>query len=230
MVTGIMFCMICFIVLSVIVYLNRTKSPLALDIVICDFCYNIRGEKFGFNYWFFRLITEFGNFYLISILLCLIFIVTKCDYRAILFFLGIILVILLNAALKEIFARERPLEVMRWMNEQTTSYPSGHSASVGFVYPFLIFLVHHSKFKKKYRYGVYLGCLGIIPLVMISRLILGVHYFTDVIAGFCVGIMVACLLACFYEICKKHNIMTEGLWDKFRKRKKEKNQNDFINN
>ncbi len=53
-------------------------------------------------------------------------------------------------------------------------------------------------------------------------MILGVHYFTDVIAGVSVGIMVACLAMQLYKIFEKYDFMTEGLFDKIRKSRNSK--------
>ena len=213
-VVGIVACVVTFIILAVIIYLNRL-DPLPLDIAMRDFCYKIRGEKYGFGFWFFRLITEFGNFYVIAIIILAVIVVTKCDYRAISISLGILLAVILNVGLKGIYMRERPFADLRWMSEDSTSFPSGHSTAVGFLYPFIMYLVYHSKSTpKKLKYSIYAACSLLIPLVMFSRLILGVHYLTDVLAGVSVGIMVSCLAMVFYKICDKYDFMTEGLFSK----------------
>ncbi|MDE7263781.1 MAG: phosphatase PAP2 family protein [Anaeroplasmataceae bacterium] len=218
--TGIFLCMVTFITLAVVIYLNRLE-PLFLDRAMRDFSYQIRGEKFGFCFWFFRIITEFGNLYIIAIIILIVIIVTKCDYRAISISLGILLAVLLNVGLKEIYMRERPFADFRWMNEDSTSFPSGHSTAVGFLYPFIMYLAYHSKsLSNKWKNTIYVSCSIIIPLVMFSRLILGVHYFTDVIAGVSVGIMISCLAMLFYKICIKYDFMQEGLLDKILKSKK----------
>lgn len=218
--TGIILCLVTFITLAVVIYLNRLE-PLYLDRAMRDFSYRIRGEKFGFCYWFFRIITEFGNLYIIAIIILIVIIATKCDYRAISISLGILLAVLLNVGLKEIYMRERPFADLRWMNEDSTSFPSGHSTAVGFLYPFIMYLAYHSKsLSNKWKNTIYVACSIIIPLVMFSRLILGVHYFTDVIAGVSVGIMISCLAMLFYKICIKYDFMQEGLLDKILKSKK----------
>ncbi|MDE6946413.1 MAG: phosphatase PAP2 family protein [Anaeroplasmataceae bacterium] len=219
-IAGIVLCMITFIILAIFIYLNRLE-PLALDVAMRDFSYNIRGDKYGFGYWFFRLITEFGNVYIIVGIVVFSIIVTRCDYRAILLTLGILGAVLLNVGLKEIYMRERPIEAMRWMDESSTSFPSGHSTAVGFLYTFIMYLVYHSKVNKVLKRTTYTACLMIIPLVMFSRLILGVHYFTDVLAGVSVGIMVACLCMMGFKLCERFDFMTEGLFDVVRKNKTE---------
>ncbi len=220
-IAGVFLCIVCFIVLAIIIYLNRLE-PLGLDRGMRDFSYRIRGEKYGFGYWFFRILTEFGNFYVIAVITLAVVIGTKCDYRAILFSLGILFAVMLNIGLKGLYMRERPYEEMRWMNEYSTSFPSGHSTAAGFVYPFLIYMAFHSKLKKGYRYAIYISCSLLLPIVMFSRLILGVHYLTDVLAGACVGIMVACLDMQIYKICVKYDFMTEGLFVKIKNARKGK--------
>ncbi len=220
---GILLCIITFITLAVVIYLNRL-NPLELDQAVRDFCYKIRGEKYGFGYWFFRIITEFGNFYVIAVIIGMIIVFTKCDYRAISISLGILLAVILNVGLKEIYMRERPFMDLRWMSEDSTSFPSGHSTAVGFLYPFIMYLAYHSKSLSKIKKNIlYVMCSLIIPLVMFSRLILGVHYFTDVIAGVSVGIMVSCLAMLFYKLCERYDFMAEGLFSKI---SNSKNKND----
>ncbi len=221
-VAGIIICAITFITLSIVIYYNL-DTPLPIDAAMRDFCYKIRGEKYGFGYWFFRLITEFGNLYIIAIIIFIVILLTKCDYRAISISLGILLAVILNVGLKEIYMRERPFADLRWMSEDSTSFPSGHSTAVGFLYPFLMYLTYHSKrISKQLKITIYSACSLIIPLVMLSRLILGVHYLTDVLAGVSVGIMVSCLAMLFYKICERYEFMTEGLFSKISDSKNKK--------
>ena len=217
-VIGVVGCVITFISLTIMIYLNHLE-PLKVDIWMRDLCYHIRGKKYGFGFWFFRLITEFGNLYIIAIIIILTILLTKCDYRAIILSIGMLAAVLLNVGLKELYLRERPLADMRWMAEDSTSFPSGHSTAVGFLYPFIIYIIYHTNLKKIYKNIIYISCSIIIPLVMFSRLILGVHYFTDVLAGVSVGIMVSCFCMLMYKLCEKYDFMTEGLFDKIRKNK-----------
>lgn len=222
-VIGIVVCIITFITLDLVVYYNR-DVPISMDASVRDFCYQIRGEKNGFGFWFFRLITEFGNLYIVAIIILLVVIWTKCDYRAIAICLGILFAVMLNVGLKEIYRRERPFADLRWMSEDSTSFPSGHSTAVGFLYPFLMYLAYHSKLRPRWKNTIYVFCSIIIPLVMLSRLILGVHYFTDVLAGVSVGIMVSCVAMVFYKICEHYDFMQEGLFEKIANSKKNDNK------
>ena len=218
-ISGVLLCAFIFILFAVLI-LQNDLNPLALDIAARDFCYDIRGEKYGFCYWFFRLITEFGNFYVIGLIVIVMIVWTKCDYRAILLMLGLFCSVLLNIALKGMYMRERPFADLRWMNESSTSFPSGHSAAVGFLYPFIIYVVFHTNihlFVKRILYGV---CIVLIVLVMFSRMILGVHYLSDVLAGLAVGIMVSCVFMQLYKVCVRYDFMTVGLFEKIKSDRK----------
>ncbi|MBI5139932.1 MAG: phosphatase PAP2 family protein [Candidatus Vogelbacteria bacterium] len=71
------------------------------------------------------------------------------------------------------------------LGEVDGSFPSGHAASI-FVYGFLIYYIPKTKFKRKKIIRLSLGVL--VVLIGVSRLYLNVHYFSDVIFGYLVGL------------------------------------------
>lgn len=88
--------------------------------------------------------------------------------------------------LKNIFQRNRPLSPMiEPLNDY--SFPSGHTTSGFIFYGLLIYLVWQSKLNtlSKFLLGVLL--LLIALLIGTSRIYLGMHYPSDVVAGFCLG-------------------------------------------
>lgn len=100
--------------------------------------------------------------------------------------LNLILVFVLNRLLKLIIARPRP-EVLKIVEAGGYSFPSGHSMiSFGF-YGFLIYLAYKNIRTKKIKYPLIISLAILILLIGISRIYLGVHYFTDVIGGFVIG-------------------------------------------
>ena len=77
----------------------------------------------------------------------------------------------LNVVFKSMFDRERPLEEMRWQIDNESSFPSGHSATVAFVYPYITYYMFKTNRKNVVKY-ISLGVTVVmIPLVMLSRLI-----------------------------------------------------------
>lgn len=91
-----------------------------------------------------------------------------------------------NFVLKAIFSRQRPLEYML-IDESGYSFPSGHSmVSIAF-YGFLIY-IGYKLIKKKWVKITYITMLSLlIATIAFSRLYLGVHYPTDVLAGLTIG-------------------------------------------
>lgn len=94
---------------------------------------------------------------------------------------------LLNTVLKHIIQRDRPIGY-RLIDETGYSFPSGHSMNSMAFYGFIIYLIY--KFvKNKYIKYVAITILSILIVsIGISRIYLGVHYTSDVIAGFLVSI------------------------------------------
>jgi undecaprenyl-diphosphatase len=100
-------------------------------------------------------------------------------------------------ALKASFNRSRPDLVPHWDQISTASFPSGHAMMSAVVYLTLaVRLVNfvHGRKLKTYIIGV---AATLTFLVGVSRLVLGVHYPTDVMAGWTAGLVwsLACGLA-----------------------------------
>ena len=121
------------------------------------------------------------------IALCLAFIILIKDKKYPKFIsLNLILVFVFNRILKFIVARPRP-EILRLVKETGYSFPSGHAmVSFGF-YGFLIYLIYKNISNKKIKYPLIISLSLLILLIGISRIYLGVHYFTDVIGGFIIA-------------------------------------------
>lgn len=201
-----------FILIASLVY--TYGGNLLIDNSIRDFFYSIRGEKYGFIYWIFRILTEFGYIYFIILGLVATLIYTKLDYRWCLLFIGVVLTTLINRSIKDVFSRQRPEEAMWWMEDLSNSFPSGHAASAGFIYPFIAFSFYKSKYSMKVKNISYAICSALLTFVMISRLVLGVHYFTDVLAGAISGAFISVLLMIASNYCSINGILTLGILDK----------------
>lgn len=92
----------------------------------------------------------------------------------------------LNLLLKEIFQRPRPLHPL--VNELQYSFPSGHAMNSFVFYAALTYFVFwHMKNKKwGFWFSVLAGVL--VLLIGTSRVYLGVHFPSDVLAGFLAGL------------------------------------------
>lgn len=94
--------------------------------------------------------------------------------------------LLLNQLLKWVFQRPRP-SIARLVEVGGYSFPSGHAmVSIAF-YGFLAYLFWSNIRRTNLRYLVTFSMAILIALIGISRIYLGVHYPSDVLAGFAAG-------------------------------------------
>lgn len=104
---------------------------------------------------------------------------------------------LLSYLLKQLFERPRPGLVPHLVRVGGTSFPSGHSLASAVVYLTLGALLARLVKPMKLKLYVIGVALFLSFLVGISRTYLGVHYLTDVVAGWTVGLIwaIICWLA-----------------------------------
>lgn len=102
--------------------------------------------------------------------------------------LGVFGAKLFNTLLKLSFARERP-SVVEWVTQvHSASFPSGHAMSSIVVYGSVAYLVTRLEPSKRLRNMTWFLATLIVLLIGISRMYLGVHYPSDVLAGFLAGL------------------------------------------
>lgn len=129
------------------------------------------------------LFTELGGAIVITIITILLLIFTKKEHKKMIL-INVIFITLLNQILKIVFMRPRP-EIMRLIDENGYSFPSGHSMVSTAFYGLLIYLIYKNV---KNNYLKWFGCIALSLLIIgicLSRIYLGVHYASDVIGGFC---------------------------------------------
>ena len=94
----------------------------------------------------------------------------------------------LNVALKYAVHRARPVFDDPLLTLSTYSFPSGHVAGTTVLYGFLVAWVYGRTRRRGWRLLALLAFGVVVPLVALSRLYLGVHYLSDVIAAFAEGV------------------------------------------
>ena len=88
--------------------------------------------------------------------------------------------------LKNIVDRARPIGGL--YTETSSSFPSYHAAAAIALYGFFLYTIwKHDKHTLKKPFMIFL--FVIIVLIGLSRLYLGVHYLSDVLAGYAVGLV-----------------------------------------
>lgn len=137
-----------------------------------------------------KFITNFGGVIgltLIGIIVCTILVIKKKKLMGCLVLLNLAVSGALNQALKRIVQRPRPTEY-RLIEENGYSFPSGHSMVSAAFYGFFIYLIFKNVKNKYIKWGSITLLSILIILIGTSRIYLGVHYTSDVLAGFVISI------------------------------------------
>ena len=96
---------------------------------------------------------------------------------------------LLNALLKQGFARPRPAPFFDYPLPASASFPSGHAFFAASFLGGLAVLVSARIRSLAVRVALWIVALSLILLIGISRVYLGVHYPSDVFAGYTVAVV-----------------------------------------
>lgn len=136
--------------------------------------------KCSFMTEFFKLCSFLGSTYFYVVTIALLFIVRGRKEL----YTGIHLLIIqaINRIIKFIVKRPRPDKIYHMVTETNFSFPSGHSMSAMAGYGLFIIELKNSEWRYKKVGMIFLAVM--IFLIGLSRIYLGVHYFSDVIGGF----------------------------------------------
>ena len=175
-------CLILFITIMIFVVIKK-------DLYIDEYVYSLISKLRSSDMTnIIKIITNIGGTIIITVVTILslfIFRNKKINICIILNLLGIF--ILNNVLIKNIIARGRPSGI-NIIEENGYSFPSGHTAISTVVYGYLIYLIYNYVSNKKLKY-VLISILSIIILVVgLTRIYLGVHYTSDVLGGYLLGI------------------------------------------
>jgi undecaprenyl-diphosphatase len=95
---------------------------------------------------------------------------------------------IVNNILKAIFARDRP-DIIEWVDSVSSpSFPSGHAMSAFIAYGSVAYIVGRLEPTLRMRVSTWAIAALLIVAIGVSRIYLGVHYPSDVIAGFLAGL------------------------------------------
>jgi membrane-associated phospholipid phosphatase len=136
-------------------------------------------------------ITSLGNPTTILVLLsvsCLFLWLTQHRYSVYLLLIGILGGTFINTGLKLIFHRDRP-SIVEWVTQVSSeSFPSGHAMMSLIAYGSVAYLVGRLEPSRLMRIITWILAVIIILAIGTSRVYLGVHYPSDVIAGYVGGL------------------------------------------
>ena len=124
-----------------------------------------------------------------TIIAIVLFILRKWGREARLFAATMIGAAVLNVTLKLTFKRARPTPFFDLTPPETYSFPSGHSLASACFFGALAAIVTARIKSKRARIAVWTVCTTLFFLIGLSRIYLGVHHTTDVIAGFAAALI-----------------------------------------
>ena len=105
---------------------------------------------------------------------------------------------LLNQLLKHIIRRTRPIGI-NLIKEKGFSFPSGHAMVSMAFYGLFIYLIYKSNLNKETKLLLVILLSMIILFIGVSRIYLGVHYASDVIAGYSLSLCYLMIITYIYE-------------------------------
>lgn len=186
------------------------------DRVYGGFVENLRGPGAD---TFFELITNLGNWPFISIV-CILLLAFEKTRKTMGVPVAITAIVsyVINYGIKVLIKRPRP-ELAAMIAVDGYSFPSGHAAVSMGVAAMIAYMFYKTNDKKIKTIPAAVVIVIIAFFVGISRIYLGVHYASDVFAGWAVGLGVYALISLFYyphkEIKEKQ---IEKLMEKQRKK------------
>jgi undecaprenyl-diphosphatase len=136
----------------------------------------------------------------------LFLVLTSHKYSAMLLLASAAGGIVLNGLLKIGFDRPRPAIFLPQVHTVSSSFPSGHAMSAAIVYSTVAYLAARLHKRRWARWMVMGAAFLVIVLISISRLYLGVHYPSDVVAGLAIGLAWAGFCMATLEAIQKFGI------------------------
>lgn len=178
-----------------LIYVKAYIYNLPIDIEIWRFIKEYRTAGLT---QFFSIVTHLGDAWLfvlimISIVIAIIKVKRNINLAAWLGFSALLGAWLMNKLMKEYFIRPRPF-VAGYIDNLTYasgySFPSGHAMGSIICYVLIAYVASIYIKNKLLNLSVFVVLIVLSIIIAISRVYLGVHYPTDVIAGFSFGLFI----------------------------------------
>ena len=134
-----------------------------------------------------KLISTLGSAAVLISLVFLILAFTKNKTLSLIALLNLLFEHILNDIIKLIVRRPRPEYGL--IKESNYSFPSGHSMAATAFYGLIIYLVYKHINNKKLKVFLITLLSLLIVAICVSRIYLGVHYFSDTLAGVLITIV-----------------------------------------
>ncbi len=185
----------------VILFFVIKYDSLSID----SYFYYVFHDKFESNFMtnFYKVYTYLGSFYGLMIIALIFLIVCKNKKLGIGLGLNLIIVGILNFLIKIIIRRPRPADI-NIITESGFSFPSGHAMMSIAFFGMIIYFIYKFITNKCLKSVLIIVMYIIILMLGTSRIYLGVHYFSDVLAGFLIGYVILSVNIYLFNILSEH--------------------------
>ncbi len=193
------------IILTLIILIITLRVITTEELIIDTMAYNLFVEKLrspNLNKVM-LLVATLSNTPVTVIFIIVLLILIKDKKIALTIPANLLLITIINQILKLIIQRPRPIGY-RLIEIGEYSFPSGHAMTSMALYGFLIYLSYKLIKNKNLKIFFITACILIIIIIGISRIYLGVHYCSDVLAGWSISII---YLIIYINILKSYKII-----------------------
>ncbi len=182
------------LIVAICVFAVLLSIFIALLVLVCnghEFAIDNLNDVFynGRNsFWtgFFKIITHAGSVYFLVLVVLVMFMITRKKYYGLVGIICLIGASIINLIVKYSVRRDRPIDV-GLISEIGYSFPSAHAMLSMAIFGLIIYFV--IKYGKSIALKITLTSLLSIMIILVglSRVYLGVHYFSDVLSGWILG-------------------------------------------
>lgn len=189
---------LCSVIFAIFTYKVVADKTIYIDSIVYNYLSNNIINKNRTE--IVKVITNITSPIMVIITLLILVLAIKDKKIKISLVINLLGITIINNLIKVIIARPRP-EINKLVTETGYSFPSGHSITSMVFYGYLVYLTYKYINNKKIKIPLIIFLILLIPTIGLSRIYLGVHYTSDVLCGFLLGII---YLILFISISKKY--------------------------
>lgn len=192
-------CGIGILIFATIVVMLLTNNVTSLDNSIYNIIISSKSDAMTM---FMTVITMMCNTEFIIVATLLLVLLIKNKKIGGMIASNVVLCSVINTIIKHIFLRPRPVGI-KLIEQGGYSFPSGHSMMAVAFYGLLIYIIWNTKWRNVWKIFTTTLLVILILLIGISRIYVGVHFASDVIAGLSISLS---YLIIFIELIYKRVI------------------------
>ena len=177
-------CGIGILIFATIVVMLLTNNVTSLDNSIYNIIISSKSDAMTM---FMTIITMMCNTEFIIVATLLLVLLIKNKKIGGMIASNVVLCSVINTIIKHIFLRPRPVGI-KLIEQGGYSFPSGHSMMAVAFYGLLIYIIWNTKWRNVWKIFTTTLLVILILLIGISRIYVGVHFASDVIAGLSISL------------------------------------------